>query len=171
MAIEPVQIATNRNASVEAQAINLYNTDYADNLTLGQLMSAVCLRAGAFLEARSIRKMNEMDKGTAQIDELSALMERLSREEVDPTDWAILRNRIEDRYGLTSLPATIASYADRLAAITALKTRLDQVTQASQEDMIDLQSYVTARDVAFTTSTNLVHSIQNSAKRIAETLR
>lgn len=170
MAIESVQIATNRNAPVGSDAINLYNTDFAQNLTLGQLMSAVCLRAGAFLEAQSIAKINSMNSGTSQIEELSAMMERLSGEEIPDAEWSAMRATLEATYGIPDLPTTINSYANRIAVLNALKEKLEQLTQVSQEDMIDLQTLVNRRDAAYTTSTNLVKSIQNSAMKMAESL-
>lgn len=167
MAIEFNQIAVNRYAPEESAAINLYSYAHAENLTLGQLMSAVCLRAGALLEARSIRKMNEMDNGSKKIEDLSDVLGRVSTEDIGSADWAVLRGRLGEEYGITSLPGSIASYEDKMTALTEIKRTLDQMTQLSQEDMIDLQSLVSARDVAFTTSTNLVHAVQGAAMRTA----
>lgn len=169
MAIEAVQIATNRNAGTGAEAINLYSTSAASNLTLGQLMSAVCLRAGAILESEGVAKMNVMGLGTAKIDMLSNAMESIATESVD--DWAALKAELENEYGLRALPETLDSYDERMTAMAAIKTKLDELTHTAQEDMIDLQTIVNRRDVAFTTATNLVKALQTSIGNTAKNFR
>lgn len=169
MAIEAVQIATNRNAGTGAEAINLYTTSTASNLTLGQLLSAVCLRAGAILEREGVVKMNAMGLGTAKIDDLSNAMEAIATESVN--DWATLKTSLENKYGLRALPETLDSYDERMTALAAIKAELDKLTHTAQEDMIDLQTLVNRRDVAFTTATNLVKALQTSIGRTASNFR
>jgi hypothetical protein len=62
--IEASQIATNRYAPAGSRAINLYSTGTAENLTLGQLVSAVCIRTAGALEEQSVNKMNMIDLQT-----------------------------------------------------------------------------------------------------------
>ena len=45
----------------------------------------------------------------------------------------------------------------------ALKSRMDQLTQSQQEEMIDLQTMVNRRDVAFSTSSNVVRALGTSS--------
>lgn len=168
MAIEPVQIATNRNAPAGSEAIHLYNTDVAKNLTLGQLVGAVCLRAADLLERQSVNKMNEMNKTTESIEELSTYMEAISREKVDNAEWLMIRAKLEAYHNITDLPVTINSYADRMESLAAIKKRLDHLAQISQEDMIDLQTLMNRGNVAASTASNLAKSIQGSAQRTAE---
>lgn len=168
MAIEPVQIGTNRNAPVGADAINLYNTDSAENLTFGQLLSAVCLRAGAQLEMQTVSKMNAMDKGSELIADLADYIERLAQNSLLNSEWAVIRAHLGGSYGLENLPPTITSYHDRVTALTAMKEKLDQLTQTSQEDMIDLQTMVNRRDLAFTTGANLAEAVLKTSKGTAE---
>ena len=54
--IEEVQIATNRYAPPGAQAINMYLID-GEQLTLGQLTIAVCIKAGANMEAQNVSRI------------------------------------------------------------------------------------------------------------------
>lgn len=165
MAIEAVQIGVNRNAAVSSGAINLYNTDTAENLTLGQLMGAVCLRAGSLYEAEGVAKMNAMTSGTDKLEYLSSCMEKIAREEV--ADWTSLKAELENAYGLLSLPDALDSYDKRMEAMSIIKEKLENMTQTAQEDMIDLQTLVNRRDVAYTTATNVVKSIQKSMGNMA----
>ena len=52
--------------------------------------------------------------------------------------------------------------ARRMQASNALKSRMDQLTQSQQEEMIDLQTMVNRRDVAFSTSSNVVRALGTS---------
>ncbi len=49
-----------------------------------------------------------------------------------------------------------------MSAVDKIKGRLDLLSQSQQQDMIDLQSIISKRDVAFSASTNLVRSLGNS---------
>lgn len=171
MAIEAVQIATNRNAPAGSAAINLYKTDFAENLTLGQLVGAVCLRAGAISEARSVAKMNVMGEGNELMDELAKDMEAVVRGEVDNEEWVIIRTRLNAKHGIEDLPVTVTSYINRMKALEAMKNRLDKLSQDSQENMIDLQAYVSSRDLAYNTAANVVKALQGAALRTAERFR
>ena len=62
--IEVNTIGTNRYAPENSAAINLYGYDYASNLTLTQLIQAVCIRTAAMYEAQSVTKMNMMTAGS-----------------------------------------------------------------------------------------------------------
>ncbi|MBO5939587.1 MAG: hypothetical protein J6R18_00120 [Kiritimatiellae bacterium] len=54
--IEASQIATNRYAPEGSEAINLFSTGAAENLTLGQLVAAVCVRTAGALKEQSVNK-------------------------------------------------------------------------------------------------------------------
>lgn len=168
MAIEAVQIGVNRNAPASSGAINLYSTGTAENLTLGQLMGSVCLRAGALYENQSVAKMNTMVSGTDNLEHLSDCMAKIAREEVN--DWAAMKAELENTYGLLSLPGAIDSYDSRMEAMAVIKKSLERMTQTAQEDMIDLQTLINRRDVAYTTATNVVKSIQSSMGNMASQL-
>ena len=86
MAIEANQIAVNRYAPAGSDAINLYSTGTAENLTLGQLVSAVCIRTAGALEEQSVNKMNMMSVGTAKLEKTSDYMRQIA--EGTMSDWA-----------------------------------------------------------------------------------
>lgn len=168
MSIEAVAIATNRNAPEGATAINLYNTDLAQGLTLGQLMASVCLRVGANLESQSIAKANIMNKNANLIAQITEFFDAIAGDlyESYRVAWGTAKKQLE-QWGVDGLPDDIDSYDNRMLALQRMKERLDALTQVAQEDMIDFQTLVNRRDVAFTTSTNLVKSIQASTGNTA----
>ena len=69
-----------------------------------------------------------------------------------------LPDRIDEYAG-----ATKSAYDRRMQAATALKEKVDALTQSQQEDMIDLQSLVNRRDNACSTSSNIVRTLGNSS--------
>ena len=46
-----------------------------------------------------------------------------------------------------------------MAAVKAVKEKVDTLTQQQQRDMIDLQTLVNRRDVSYTTSSNIVRTL------------
>ena len=56
MSIQASQIAMNRYAPAGSEAINLYSTGTAENLTIGQLVASVCVRTAGALEEQSVNK-------------------------------------------------------------------------------------------------------------------
>ncbi len=168
MPIEAVTLHTNPNAPEGANAVNLYNTSLAKGLTLGQLLSAVCLRAGAVLERQGVSKMNTLTNNDVAIEDLSTTMQAIADNAV--SDWATLKKTLAEKYDLTTLPANLDTYTNRLLAMAAIKQKLEALSQVAQEDMIDLQTTINRRDVAYTTSTNLIRALGQTSNNLANTL-
>ena len=155
-------IATNRNAPDGAKAINLYSTgvEGGDHLTIGQLAIAVSMRSAAAYEAQSVLKMNRMTAGSEKLSNAAVYLQEIS----DGTaDWAEAKAYLTNVLGITEvLPDAIDTYAKRLTAVAALKAKVDALAQSQQEDMIDMQTLVNRRDVAFSASSNIVRAIGSS---------
>ena len=169
--IESVQIATNRYAPDGAKAINMYSVDGGANLTFGQLLAAVCIRAGANMEAQSINKMNYMNTNVELLDTASQYLSQLATNTV--SDWATVRNFLRNKLGMSNSEAPdnySSSYQWRFAVINAMKPHLESMTRQSQEDMIDVQSLISKRDVCLTTGTSLVKETGGSSLNIAQAL-
>jgi len=49
-----------------------------------------------------------------------------------------------------------------MAAATAFKNKMDVLVQQQQRDVVDLQTMVNRRDVAYSTSSNIVNAIGTS---------
>ena len=158
--IEVSQIATNRYAPAGSRAINLYSTGTAENLTLGQLVSAVCIRTAGALEEQSVNKMNMMSIGTEKLEKASVDMQEIAEETM--SDWAAAKAYLADTVGVSGLPDDLSTYEKRMQAVNAIKDRLETMTQQAQEDMIDLQTLINRRDMTYNTSSNIIKAMGNS---------
>ena len=168
--IDVVPIAVNRYAPAGSEAITMYDTGASGPLTIGQLVQAVCLRSAAVYEAQSVIKMNMMTSGSEKLDRASSYLERIMSGNLD---WNECKTYLTTVLGIpaSALPdrideydgATKSAYDRRMQAATALKEKVDALTQSQQEDMIDLQSLVNRRDNACSTSSNIVRTLGNSS--------
>ena len=157
MPIESIQIATNRYAPAGSEQVLMYDTGASGPLTLGQLVQAVCIRTAAALEAQSVNKMNTMTAGSVKLDDAAGWLTKIVQGTADwPAAKAFLVGTM--RIAESELPPDLSSYDRRMQASNALKSRMDQLTQSQQEEMIDLQTMVNRRDVAFSTSSNVVRA-------------
>jgi hypothetical protein len=170
MAITVETIAHNRYAPRGSDAITLYSTglEGGSHLTIGQLSIAVSMRAAAEYEAQSVLKMNRMAGGSDKLSKAAEYMAVVADDNVD--DWAQLKSKIVTELDVPaeSLPDDLGTYKKRMAAVAALKAKVDALTQSQQTDMIDLQTLVNRRDVAFSTSSNVVRAIGTSMSGNAE---
>ena len=159
--IETTTVATNRYAPSGADAISLYTNGEGRDLTLAQLVMSVCLRAAATYEAQSVVKMNEMTRGSEQLDTASVWMKKIAD---GSAVWNEAKAYLTGTLGIdaATLPADISTFDNRMAATTALKGKVDTMTQQQQRQMVDLQTLVNRRDVAYSTSSNLVRTVGNS---------
>ena len=158
--ISTVEIATNRYAPSGSAAINLYSTGFegGSNLTLGQLVIAVSIRSAAAYEAQSVVKMNEMTSDSIVLDDAAGWMTRVA----DGTaDWAQAKAFCTGKLEIdaNTLPDNLNSYDKRMTVVTAMKAKIDAMVQQQQQDMIDLQTLVNRRDVAYSASSNIVRAL------------
>ena len=166
MAIETVQIATNRYAPERAKSISLYRDDLAQGLTLTQLVQQVCIRSAVVQEAQSVAKMNLMTSDSKRLSEAADWLKQI----VDGTaNWTELRNFLVGKMGIleSTLPTTLTIndkpyYNYQIQAAKALQDKMNVLAQSQQEDMIDLQTMVNRRDVAYSTSSSVVRAIGQS---------
>ena len=157
--IEIEQISTNRYAPAGADAINMYSTglEGGSHLTLGQFVIAVSMRSAAEYEAQGIVKMNRMAGGSETLEKAARYMEEIAGE---TADWAEVKSFCQKELGITDeLPDAIDTYAKRMSAVAALKAKVNTLTQQQQTDMIDLQTLVNRRDVAYSASSNIIRAL------------
>ncbi len=170
MAINNVQIATNRYAPTGSDAIFLYDSNQASALTLGQLVQAVCLRSAAAYERQSVTKMNMMAAGSQKLDDAADWLKRIAE---GTANWTDAKGFLVNTMGISadSLPADINSYDKRMQAAKALQDKMNILAQTQQEDMIDLQTLVNRRDVAYSTSSGVVRTMGQSMDQDAANFR
>ena len=161
MAIGVETIATNRYAPDGAGAISLYSTGSASGLTLGQLAISVCLHAASAYEGQSVVKMNILTQGAVKLDGAAEWMGKIAN---GTADWTAAKTYLTTELGIDAgtLPDAIDTYAKRMAAVKAVKEKVDSLTQQQQRDMIDLQTLVNRRDVSYSTSSNIVRTLGSS---------
>jgi len=164
MAITIETISANRYAPQGSEAVNLYSNglDGGSGLTLAQIVIAVSLRSAAAYEAQGVIKMNMMSDGSGMLDKASKYMEELSDETMD--DWTTARRYLVDVLHIDAedLPETVDTYKRRIQAVDTIKAKVDALTQQQQSYMIDLQTLVNRRDVAYATSSNMVRTLGTS---------
>ena len=167
--LDSTTIAINRYAPVGCERIKLYSNGFegGSDLTIGQLAIAVSMRSAAAYEAQSVVKMNMMSSGSLCLEKASEYMEQLANDEM--SDWATARNYLVSELGIDEedLPETVDSYKRRMEAIDAIKSKVDALTQQQQTNMIDLQTLVNRRDVACSTSSNIVRTLGTSMSKDA----
>ena len=158
MAIGIETIAVNRYAPQGADAISLYSNGSAEGLTLAQLAISVCLQAASAYEGQSVVKMNILTRGAVKLDGAAQWMEKIAN---GSADWTQAKAYITSELGISdaALPDAINTYDKRMAAVKAVKEKIDALTQQQQTDMIDMQTLVNRRDVAYSTSSNVVRTL------------
>ena len=158
MAIGVETITLNRYAPQGADAISLYSNGSAEGLTLAQLAISVCLQAASAYEGQSVVKMNILTRGAVKLDGAAQWMEKIAN---GSADWAQAKAYITSELGISdaALPDAINTYDKRMAAVKAVKEKIDALTQQQQRDMIDMQTLVNRRDVAYSTSSNVVRTL------------
>ena len=157
-------VAINRYAPKGSEGIHLYSNglEGGSHLTLGQISIAVTMRAAAEYEAQSVLKMNRMASGSLLLSQASGYMAEIADDAVD--DWPAMKAKIVGELGVPAdnLPDDLSTYKKRMTAVAALKAKVDALTQTQQTDMIDLQTLVNRRDVAFSASSNMVRALGTS---------
>jgi hypothetical protein len=159
--IETEKIGEMRYATDSASAVNLYSTGTASGLTLGQLVMAVCLNTAASYEKQSVNKMNTITKNSELLQTGSDWIEKVVE---DNASWSRLKKFLVNELGVasSSLPEKIRSYDDRLKVISLMSERMNAIMQTQQQDMVAMQSYVSRRDTAFSSSANIVRALGRS---------
>ena len=185
--IEPVALSEHTVQSgdevAELGPISLYNYGGCENLTLGQLVNAVCVHAGVALEDQTVNKMNVITVNSRRLKAESKIVASIldgsanydSVLDVKDYEGMTYREFLVNVLGMEiggdgTLPESVESYSDRMRVFTAMKEKLNSDATSSQQDMIDLQTYEARRDVAYSTATNVIKNIGMSKQKIARNL-
>ena len=167
MAIGISQIATNAYAPDGAQAINLYSLGDAQGLTLGQLVSAICIQAADAYETQSVSRMNRMNQRLDSLNQAADILTQLAQGAIALTQWNTYKAFLENALGVSGLPTSVSTYTDRMSAVRQIGAALEGHTSDTQQDMIEVQSLISQRDVSFSTSTNIVRALGTAIQSTA----
>ena len=163
-------ISINRYAPEGSGQVNLYSNgnEGGSDLTIAQLSIAVSMHAAAAYESQSVLKMNRMASGSTLLSKASECMEAIAD---NYADWATVKSCLKNELDITAdLPDAIDTYDKRMTVIAAIKAKVDALAQTQQEEMIDLQTLVNRRDVAYSTSSNIVRALGSSMDNNANNL-
>lgn len=170
-------IAVNRYAPEGSSAIELYNYNGAEGLTISQLIIAVQVRRCACLERDSVVQSNLLNRGVEHIDTLSAHAETVlqalsTTEESEYGDKSELTKaskaakakwKSEIRAyllarGLTEdeLPVDIETYERRMQAMEMIQNRLTAANSSIDRTAIELETCINRRDTMYRIATECV---------------
>lgn len=158
-----------RREDLKLSDIKLYNYAGLENLTLGQLANALCVHVGVALEDQSVNKMNIITmnarrlKAAAKVLEdivsgaanYSAVLDMPGYEGMTYEDFLTQVMKLTKSEN-GQIPLELMTYEQRMKVFAAMKEKVTADATASQQDMVDLQTYMSRRDVAYSTSSNLI---------------
>lgn len=153
----------------------VYNTDGSlRELSMGQLVMALCLNRATELEAVVVSLMESLARQSANIEALSKVQEELLAKtgtssyagfdmSADVTYYTSSQVEQSSKNTTTILSAlgvsTSGTYDD---VIKAIDNKLDELNSLSQETLIDIQSKTSKRDDTYNLISNILKSINTT---------
>ncbi len=138
------------------------------NLSIGQLVLAICLTRATALEENIVTKMESLAQTSAKLEALTAIDAQLvaqtatnaySNFELKPqvTVNGTSYKLISDALGALDVSLTnVSTFAD---AISVVESKMDSLNSVSQTTLIDIQSLTAKRDDTYNLSTNVLKSL------------
>lgn len=179
-------IGTNAYAPTGADDVNLYAYNGVSDLTLGQLVMAVCIRQAALIERQTVMKMNDVNASASWLSALSLVADRLMTRssldaEIDLADTGYvptstsstritLRNFLiqEAQVKGSALPSDIRTHENKMAAFRIVNEKMSAASINNQEQSIDLQSLLARRDAAYNASAASVKKLGTTTMGMAD---
>ena len=168
---------------------NVYTVDGVTNadgslreLSIGQLVMAICLQRASALETSIIELMEEMNATSAKLEDLTKIEQGIIDEfsantgghaysvnhvsvETSTSAAQLLRDiGVLDSSQIYVRNDSVQSAADILYAdfITALEAKMDEMNSFSQQKMIELQSLTNKRDQSYDMISNVLKSLNTT---------
>ncbi len=140
-------------------------------LSIGQLVMAICLNRAASLEKSIIAKMAEMELTSTQLELLTKIESDVLAGTVDMTSAELTYDAgdgegaktytykafLTDVMGMTDVPDE--AKPESTTFITSLESKMDEKNTFSQKSMIELQSLTNKRDQSYDLITNVLKSL------------
>lgn len=183
-AIQVEKIGENRYAPEGANDVNLYAFSGVYDLTLGQLIMAICIRSASVIEEQSVLKMNEVNASASYLEVLAQVGERvmtrntldsafdLSKTNYVPTkvplqttywDFIVTEIGIEEEL----VPKKVSKMDDKTRVFELISDEMNAVSGDNERQVIDLQSYLSRRDSAYSTSSSTVKKLGQTMSVVA----
>lgn len=168
---------------------NVYTVDGVTNadgslreLSIGQLVMAICLQRASALETSIIELMEEMNATSAKLEDMTKIEQAIIDEfsantgghaysvnnvsvEASTSAAQLLRDiGVLDSSQIYVRNDSVMSAADILYAdfITALEAKMDEMNSFSQQKMIELQSLTNKRDQSYDMISNVLKSLNTT---------
>lgn len=134
-------------------------------LSIGQLVMAICLKRAAALEAQIVGLMETMNLTSRQLEIMTQIEEEILAGTVNLTSKSVNYNGtnytykkfLTDVMGISGVPDSASSTSSDF--ITALESKMDEKNSFSQQTMIELQSQTSKRDQAYDMISNVLKSL------------
>lgn len=145
------------------------------DLSIGQLVMAICLQRASALETSIVNMMSEMSMTAANLETLTTCQQYFVDHDAIPFDFTPavtlswngktmdgVKNSSRLIEFLTSsdyVGLKIDSSATRDDIIQAISSKMDSLNSVNQEELVQLQSLVSKRDQSYDLITNVLKSI------------
>ena len=172
-------IGTLRYAPAGAADVRAFNYNGVKEMTLGQLMMALCIRRGAQLEELCVNAMNRLSLGTDQLERLTGYAQEVLNGNND-LYVSTIRPYLIDHLDFKSddLLASLDAFTDhpdayqnRMAVYEQMQSKLAMLDTDNSRLAVDLQTAVGRRDVTYNTASSTVLGLGKSALACANALK
>ena len=142
-------------------------------MSIGQLVMAICLDRASKLEADIIKLMEEMNNTSAQLEAMTKIEEEVlaatAENPLSLTSNTLVYNGTsytykafltdEDNVGIKMTNVPNSAHAESEDFISDLEAKMDERNSFSQQKMIKLQSQTSKRDQAYDMISNILKSL------------
>lgn len=161
-----------KDAGGDPLTANVYKLEGVQNadgslreMSIGQLVMALCLSRATVIEAKIVAKMEAMAANSADLEKLTAL-------DQDLVEW--LAANENNKSAIWNKYATYAdalklmgystsrsfSYAQVETLVSDVESKMDSLNSVSQTTLIDIQSLTATRDDTYNLVSNVLKSLQ-----------
>lgn len=150
------------------------NTDGSlRELSIGQLVMALCLNRAAKMETEIVTLMEEMNSTSTRLRKMTDIEETLLASGVEMSNSSAnsviydgttytCRNFLVNIVGMNASDVPTGRVtASSKEFITALESKMDELNSFSQQKMIELQSLTNKRDQSYDMISNVLKSLNN----------
>lgn len=134
-------------------------------LSIGQLVMAICFKRASGLEASIIDLMNEMENASRQLELMTQIEQEILDGTVNLNDKTLSYNGrsysyysfLKDVMEMPDVPTSANSQSSDF--ISALESKMDEKNSFSQQKMIELQSQTNKRDQSYDMISNILKTL------------
>ena len=164
-------IGTLRYAPEGAEGIRAFNYNGVKEMTLGQMVMALCFRRAAQIEETCVCTMNRLSLGTEQLELLSGYAKEVLAGNVSLYNSTIKPYLLKLKVDADVLNAGISSYQTKMDVYEQIQMKMAELDTDNSRLNVDLQSQLGRRDVVYNTSSSSILGFGKSAIACAAALK